>query len=181
MLGPVKGGITRPITGLARKSVFGTLAAWVEGGMVADLYCGTGTLGLEALSRGAAKCWFAEQDQRTLERLRQNVADLRVEGRATVWAGDVSRRLEGWLAGVEVPLDLAFVDPPFEQARHWDWRRVEAGVFVPLAGRLGPEGLVVLRTDRQTEVPEEVGPLRTKLVKTFGNMAVRFYARAEAI
>jgi 16S rRNA (guanine(966)-N(2))-methyltransferase RsmD len=179
LLGPAKEAVARPITGLARKSVFGTLQAWLEGAAVADLYCGTGTLGLEAISRGASHCWFAERERDTVERLKQNIQTLGVAERATVWAGDVPGRLAGWLEGLPRALDVAFVDPPFAQAREWQWRLMESSVFVPLAARLAPEGLVVLRTDGRTEVPERLGPLGVALTKTYGIMTVRFFA-AEA-
>jgi len=175
LLGPVSGEITRPITGLARKSVFGTLGAALEGAAVADLYCGTGTLGLEALSRGAATCWFAERDRQTLERLRRNIQLLGVAERAVVWAGDVTRRLAAWLAELPGPLHVVFVDPPFEQARSWPWRQIESSVFGPLAGRLAADGLVLLRTDRRTPAPDQIGPLTVRRSKEYGKMIVRFY------
>ena len=159
--------------------MFGTLQAWLAGAAVADLYCGTGTLGLEALSRGAGHCWFAERDRDTLDRLKQNIQTLGAGERATVWAGDVPGRLAGWLDQLPRGLDLAFVDPPFDQARDWPWRLMESSVFVPLAGHLAPEGLVVLRTDGRTEVPERLGPLGVALTKTYGITTVRFFA-AEA-
>ena len=179
LVGPAKEAVARPITGLARKSVFGTLQAWLPGAAVADLYCGTGTLGLEALSRGAGHCWFAERERDTVDRLRQNIDSLGVGERATVWAGDIPGRLADWLSQLPGGLDVVFVDPPFAQARDWQWRLVESSVFAPLAGKLAPEGLVVLRTDRRTDVPESLGPLRAALTKTFGMMTVRFLA-AEA-
>ena len=108
ILGRPKEATARPITGRVRRSVFGTLGERLIAAAVADLYCGTGTLGLEALSRGASRCWFAERDRATLQRLRRNIEDLGAGEVATVWAGDVTRRLgagrtAGLLAAVSAP------------------------------------------------------------------------------
>ena len=64
---------TRPITGSVKKSLFDMLGVRLVDAIVVDLYCGTGTIGLEALSRGAARCYFAERDRAVLERLRRNI------------------------------------------------------------------------------------------------------------
>ena len=73
LLGPPAGSSTRPITGLAKKSLFDTLADWMPEAVAVDLYCGTGSMGLEALSRGARRVAFGEMDRRVLERLRRNI------------------------------------------------------------------------------------------------------------
>ncbi len=106
LAGP-KGGATRPMTDRAREALFSSLGAGVAGAEVVDLYAGTGSLGLEALSRGAASAVFVERDRKALGALRRNVEAVGLGGE--VVAGDVAAFLEGE-AG---PFRLAFVDPPY--------------------------------------------------------------------
>lgn len=176
ILAPPGEAMTRPITGRVRKSVFGIIQDWLPEAVVLDLYCGTGTLGLEAISRGATLCCFAERDRRVVDRLKRNIRDCRVEGRAEVWAGDIETQLPGWLGEVTRPVDLVFLDPPFPHAQRWDWSRQERTMFNPLAGALAEDGLVVLRLPDDVDPPEALGELVGKRVEEYGNMKVLFYA-----
>lgn len=175
LLGPPKGGPTRPITGRARKSLLAVLGEKLEGALAADLYCGTGTLGIEAISRGARRCCFAERDRRALGRLRRNIRDLGIAGKAVVWPGDVLGALAARLAGLGQPLDLVFVDPPYAQTRRRRWLDLEARLFAPLAEHLADGGVVVLRLPGDVQPPEALGGLAIERVKRYGDMLVALY------
>jgi 16S rRNA (guanine966-N2)-methyltransferase len=172
ILPPPAASQTRPITGLVKKSLFGMLGEDLTGYVVLDLYCGTGTLGLEALSRGATRCWFAECDGKVVRQLKRNIDELRVSGRSAVWVGDVAARLALWLGEVPQKIDLAFVDPPYEQARQWDWLSVTRTIFAPLAGRLAADGVVTLRAPVGLAVPDELGGLQVVRRRTYGDMGL---------
>ncbi len=172
LLPPPTASASRPITAAAKKSLFDILMPYLVEAAVVDLYCGTGTLGLEALSRGAARCWFADYDRRVLERLRRNIQTLGVQDRCTVWSGDITVRLSGWLETMPGPVDVAFVDPPFADARRWSWPMMEASLFAPLAVRLARDGLVVLRVPKDLHVPQQMGALTVRRTKTYGAMKV---------
>jgi len=181
ILPPPGKSITRPVTGLVKKSLFSMLGEELPGQTVLDLYCGTGTMGLECLSRGAKRCFFAEKDPRVVERLARNLRDLRVTDRATIWRGDVEARLASWLIQVTDPVDVAFVDPPYADARFLDWSRTAETIFVPLAPRLSDnDGCVVLRTDEHAAVPDELGGLQCSRTKNYGDMVVRFFVKTAA-
>ena len=187
LLPPPGESTTRPITGSVKKSLFAMLGEDLSGQRVADLFCGTGTLGIEALSRGAEHCCFAERDPAVIARLVRNLQDCRAMGQAVIWRGDVESRLAQWLGELTAPLDVAFVDPPYALARQW-WpgatgdgvtaapqtpaMPVEA-IFVPLAEKLVPDGIVVLRTDDQAQPPPALGPLAAVRTRTYGTMVVR--------
>jgi len=175
LLGPTGKEITRPITGSVKKSLFDTLGAVLVDATVLDLYCGTGTLGLEALSRGAARCFFGERNRAALARLRRNIEALGASGRCEIWPGDVLERLRQFLSDLHGAVDVAFVDPPYAHARRWDWRLIEGKLFEPLAARLGSAGLVVLRTPKALKAPDRLGPLAIWRSKRYGNMAVTMY------
>jgi 16S rRNA (guanine966-N2)-methyltransferase len=101
---------TRPTTDKVRQAVFNSLSHQVEldGSVVVDLYAGSGALGIEALSRGAARCTFVERDRAALGALRANIETLGLATRSTVVATDVL----AWVPGVRA-IDVAFADPPY--------------------------------------------------------------------
>ncbi len=105
-----KGDATRPTADRTREALFSMLTSRVgtmEGLAVADLFAGSGALGLEALSRGAGTCLFVEQDRAALDALRANVAALGATG-AEIRAGSVMS-----LGPARAPLDLIMMDPPY--------------------------------------------------------------------
>ena len=179
LLPPPKGAVTRPITGLAKKSLFGMLGGHLPGAKIADLFCGTGTLGLEALSNGASHCIFAERTPAVVSRLRRNIETVGLAEQTTVWAGDVMRSLARRLAKLDAPLDVVFVDPPYAQSRQWDWPRITRQLFGPLAKHLAEDGIVVLRAEAHVQRPEVLAGLTMVREKTFGEMALWLLAKAE--
>jgi 16S rRNA (guanine966-N2)-methyltransferase len=107
---PARG--TRPTTDRVRESLFNVLVARMDlhGASVLDLYAGSGALGLEALSRGAASAVFVESDQRAAAVIDKNITTLGVTG-ATLRRGSVASVLA---AGAATPVDLVLADPPYE-------------------------------------------------------------------
>ncbi|HOD82547.1 MAG: Ribosomal RNA small subunit methyltransferase D [Planctomycetes bacterium ADurb.Bin126] len=178
LLSPPAHSQTRPVTGLVKKSLFDMLMPVLEGARAVDLYCGTGTMGLEALSRGAAFCAFAERDRGVVDRLRRNIQACRVDDRSRVWSGDLHRRLRHWLGELDAPLDLAFVDPPYAESRQWDWRQAAERVFQPVADHLADEGLLVLRLGDRALPPEELAGLSPLRVRHYGKMTVALLGKA---
>ncbi|MCT2559041.1 16S rRNA (guanine(966)-N(2))-methyltransferase RsmD [Tsuneonella sp. YG55] len=106
-----KGDLTRPTADRTRETLFNMLASRIgdfTGLSVADLFAGSGALGIEALSRGAASCLFVEQDRPALDAIRANVAALDAHTRTTVSAGSVMA-----LGPAKAPHDLILLDPPY--------------------------------------------------------------------
>ncbi len=105
------GEITRPTSDRTRETLFSMLVSRLgafEGLKVADLFAGSGALGIEALSRGAASCLFVEQDAAAIRALRSNIANLQVAARSDVRAASVLA-----LGPAPAPLDLILLDPPY--------------------------------------------------------------------
>lgn len=105
------GDTTRPTADRTRETLFSMLVSRIgdfEGLAVADLFAGSGALGLEALSRGAATCVFVEQDAAALRALRANIANLRAAPQCDVRASSVLA-----LGPAKAPLDLILLDPPY--------------------------------------------------------------------
>ena len=106
-----QGDTTRPTADRTRETLFSMLVSRVgdfEGLAVAALFAGSGALGLEALSRGAASCTFVEQDAAALRALRANIANLRAQAQCDVRAASVLA-----LGPAKAPLDLILLDPPY--------------------------------------------------------------------
>lgn len=106
-----KGDATRPTADRTRETLFSMLASRLgsfEALSVADLFAGSGALGLEALSRGAAQCLFVEQDAAAIRALRQNIAALRAQPQCEVIAASALS-----LGPAKAPLDLIMLDPPY--------------------------------------------------------------------
>ena len=107
------GRATRPTSDRVREAIFNVLAHGIEdftleGARVLDLFAGTGALGLEALSRGAAHCTFVETDRQALDCLRRNVERLGAADRADIRAQAVEH-----VPAPPVPFDLVLIDPPY--------------------------------------------------------------------
>jgi 16S rRNA (guanine966-N2)-methyltransferase len=133
---------TRAATDRIRESLFAMLDPVVEGARVLDLFAGAGSLGIEALSRGAASVTFVERDRAAVAVIRQNVAALGIADRATVVGADVIR----FLAGAGAPAgaaayDLVFCDPPFAEVDLLTATLAHEGLHASLA----PGALVVAR------------------------------------
>ncbi len=143
-----KGDATRPTADRTREALFSMLASRVgsfEGLAVADLFAGSGALGLEALSRGAASCLFVEQDRAALDALKDNIARLGAKG-AEVRPGSVLA-----LGPARAPLDLILMDPPYGTGA--------GSVALDKLGRLGwtgPATWISIETARD-ETPEVAG------------------------
>jgi 16S rRNA (guanine966-N2)-methyltransferase len=122
----------RPTSDRVREAVFDVLGSLggVEGARVADLFAGTGALGVEALSRGARHVTFVERDPGVLESLRSNTSALGLGDRCEVVRADVLAWLEGRAAEHGTGFDLALCDPPYSFVR---WPRLLASLDAPLA------------------------------------------------
>lgn len=134
---------TRPMTARAKESIFGILRGWFEDARVLDLFAGVGTMGLEAASRGASKVWLVEQDREVFELLRGNIEELGLAGRAVPVKADALG--ETALATVDQPLDVVFLDPPFEMVRGEEGLGRVLAQARRLRAKMKPKSFLVLR------------------------------------
>ncbi len=109
----IPGASTRPTPDRLRETLFDILGPRVEGAIFVDAYAGTGAVGIEALSRGAAHAYFLERSRPALDAIRQNLAALKVEPRATVVPGVALAKLTQYAAGI------VFLDPPYDLEREY--------------------------------------------------------------
>ncbi len=174
-LKPPSGRTTRPITDRVKESLFSILAhrLGTPGGLpavaVLDVFAGTGSLGLEALSRGASSCVFVERDRQALGRLRENIRQLGLEAVTRI------ERQNAWTMRVPRPIDadrygLIFVDPPYRDAASG---QAIGGLLERLAGRLAAGGLLVMRYSTHARPgPLDVPQLEPADQRSFGEMVL---------
>jgi 16S rRNA (guanine(966)-N(2))-methyltransferase RsmD len=154
----------RPTSDKLRETLFNILAPRVEGARVLDAYAGTGALGIEALSRGAAHVTFVEQDRRAQALIAENLALCRVANGYAIIRGSVARALET-LHGSS--FDIVLLDPPYE---------VQPDAIVAAAAEaLAPDGVLVLEHARRRSAPETAGPVVRSREVISGDSALAFY------
>ncbi len=138
-----------------KESVFGMLGTRIQNAAVLDLFAGSGALGLESLSRGAASCLFVERDRGAAGVLESNIEALGCHGRTRVVLGDALGM--SVVARAPEPVDLIFLDPPYPLVRtRAGWERVRAQASA-LAAKLAPDGFLILRTPWPFSLdPEEI-------------------------
>ncbi len=156
-----KGLATRPTGDRVREAAFNLIGP-VDGAAVLDLFAGSGAMGLEALSRGAASATFVESDRAACRTISQNLEKLGLTG-ARVVCGDAV-----WALRQEPrTYDLVLVDPPYEL-----WPELEPRLAGALERVLAPDGLVVVETGSKTE---PVLPLALRTSRRYGSARLTLY------
>jgi 16S rRNA (guanine(966)-N(2))-methyltransferase RsmD len=170
-LGGPRGRGTRPTSDLLRQALFNVIGARIADARVLDLYAGTGAIGLEAISRGAAHATFVERERTALETLRANVAALGVGGSARVLAADVPVALRR-LTEEGARFDCIVLDPPYglELAPACvDW--LAPGVL------LGDNALLAVQAFHKEALPAAAGILRRTWRRRYGESSLTLYER----
>ena len=157
----IPGLATRPTPERLRETLFDILGSRVEGAVFLDAYAGTGAVGIEALSRGAARAIFIERSKAAEKVLRENLASLGLEDRAVVALGAAASLILHYKAGI------VFLDPPYD-------RESEYAKLLQLLGERPPE-LVIAQHPVRLELPDFYGSLRRTRVVKQGDNALRFY------
>jgi 16S rRNA (guanine(966)-N(2))-methyltransferase RsmD len=164
-----RGPVTRPTADQVRIALLDTLAPYLPGARVLDLFAGAGGVGLEALSRGAAHATFVERDARAVAALRQNVTALGVSDVARVVRAEVGRALSA-LARAGARFDVVFLDPPYD-----------GGALAPALATLGagdvtsPAAVVIAQHPTKRPPPATVGRLRAFRTRRFGETTLTFF------
>ena len=168
VLRPPRAAVTRPITDRAKESLFAILAPRIPGGRFLDLFAGTGSVGIEALSRGAAAATFVERSGPALAGIRHNLEVTGLAARAEV----IGRDVFGYLRGVPVPSDVIFVAPP-----QWKglWPRAVA-LLDREPGWLAGGGVAVAQHDPAESAPLDLAHLELADERTYGRVRFTFFA-----
>jgi 16S rRNA (guanine966-N2)-methyltransferase len=159
----------RPTSDRLRETLFNVVAARIPGARVLDGYAGTGAVGIEALSRGAAEVVFVERDRRAVALIEANLARCGLRDRHAIIRSDLTTI--GGLAGV-APFDLVFLDPPYGRASLDEALHAAAAL-------MAPDTLLIIEHARRDEAPASHGALQRTRTLPSGDSALAFYRMAD--
>lgn len=163
--GPPRSGV-RPTSDRVREALFEILGDIVEGARVLDLYAGTGALGIEALSRGAAWCDFVESDPKAQAVIRENLTRTALLDVSRLYPMPVARAL----SRLKGPYDLVVADPPYE----YDRAQSELTQLVQ-AGLLAEDGVLAVEHSQRKPWPETLGGRSQIASRRYGDTRVTLY------
>ncbi len=167
---------TRPITDRVKESLFNILynQGLIEDAVAADLFCGTGSMGLECLSRGARWVTFLDKDRRVIELLKKNIAAARFEDRCKPVTANIFS--VGAAPTPEYGLyDLVFVDPPYALSENAQSGSKVAALMELIAQQTRPGGRVILRTHEDALIESHYGSLAEIDSRHWGTMKIAFF------
>ncbi|HEV8439435.1 MAG TPA: 16S rRNA (guanine(966)-N(2))-methyltransferase RsmD [Methylomirabilota bacterium] len=167
------GSATRPTSDRVRIACLDTLMPYLAGGAFLDLFAGAGSVGIEALSRGAPSAVFVERDGLALRALRDNLERLQLNERARVLRVDAARAV-ATLAARDERFAVVFVDPPYDSPR-----AAPALEAVAAGGVLAPGAVVALQHSTKSAPADAIGVLRAWKTRRFGETTLTFF-RAHA-
>lgn len=161
----------RPTADKVRKAIFDALQGRLEGSRVLDLFSGTGALGLEALSLGAGRALFVEEDGRQARSIQEALDSLDLADRGGVMAQDAVKAIHQ-LGQAAEPFDLIFLDPPYGKGLAQKALTLLSGSAIVPDG-----GLVILECGKRENFPSTLGNLKRVKTKLHGDTKIIFYLR----
>ncbi|MDQ2799539.1 MAG: 16S rRNA (guanine(966)-N(2))-methyltransferase RsmD [Armatimonadota bacterium] len=165
-----KGWKTRPTSDRLRETLFNVLAPRIHGAVFADLFAGTGAVGIEALSRGARQVYFAENAKPPLEALRGNLEKFRLGPEAQVESAGTLPLLRRLLKQ-GIRLDIVFLDPPYSDQEAYETTLQ----FLAEHSALSAEAVVVAEHARRATLFETIGSLKQTRIIEQGEASLSFF------
>lgn len=165
----VSGTTTRPTTDKVKESIFNIIGPYFDGGIVLDLFAGSGGLGIETLSRGAEKAIFIEKDKRAFQTLKENIKKCRYEVVSELYCTDAGRAVKALLKR-DIQVQYLFVDPPYMKREYYD--------LVPVlveGGKLSDDAIIVCEHSPDVELPRNFGPYTCIREETYGSSIISIY------
>ena len=177
-----RGTATRPTSDRLRETLFNVLGPRVQGSRFVDLYAGSGAVGIEALSRGAAHVWFSENAAPALAALRANLATLKIPRTYTIEDRGTGALLQT-LAKLPTPFaftgpDTIFLDPPYEAESEYESTLAFLGSTRGSQLLLGPNALIIAEHSSKIPLPLRFGLLEQFRPLKQGDAALSFYRLA---
>jgi len=152
----------RPTTDKTKEAMFSILAFELPDARVLDLFSGTGSLGIEALSRGAASCVFCEKSRQALDQIRENLDHCDIGDEARIQPGDVARSLERF-GDLGEKFDVILMDPPYGQGLCQ-----QALGIIDEHDLLEEGGIIICEHRKEDDMPEQVGSLQRTRERRYG-------------
>lgn len=157
----------RPTTDKVKEAIFSILASQVYDSTVLDLFAGTGNLGLEALSRGAAHCYFGDHSRTSLRLINENIEYCRAREKSTVIPGDFKKVI----SMVKEPCDIIFLDPPYQQNMTLDCFQ-----YIEDADILSDDGIIIAEHGKKELLPDQIGSFQKVKERKYGTIVISMYS-----
>ncbi|MGK0466590.1 MAG: 16S rRNA (guanine966-N2)-methyltransferase [Clostridium sp.] len=165
---------TRPTLDRIKESMFSIIQNKIRGSIVVDMFSGTGSLGLEAASRGADMCYLIDMGDTTFEMLQNNVDNLKFSEKCKCFKGDTYKYMQQF-ADDKMVFDLIFIDPPY--AKDMIPPAIE---IIATNGLLSKDGLIVCKIDSAEEVYQGNSIINLSDLRKYGNTTVLIYEYKES-
>lgn len=156
----------RPTTDKVKESIFSMVAPYLEDAVVIDLFSGTGNMGLEAISRGASRCYFGDKSRESLDLTRQNIAHCKAQDKSVPILGEY----EYVLKKIKEHADLIILDPPYQEGLMEDCLELISALSL-----LSEDGVIVAEHGAKENLPEELAGFTKIKEKTYGTIAISIY------
>ncbi|MGI6731194.1 MAG: 16S rRNA (guanine(966)-N(2))-methyltransferase RsmD [Anaerovoracaceae bacterium] len=157
----------RPTSDQVKESIFNIIAMYVEDSVVIDLFSGTGNLGLEAISRGASRCYFVDNSRESIELTKKNIHHCKVEDQSIVLHGNY----EQMLGRIKEKADMIFLDPPYEHGMIT--KCLDA---ISKQNILSESGIIVAEYDAGEVLPDTLYTFKKIKEKKYGRKHVTIFA-----
>lgn len=154
----------RPTTEKVREAVFSMIREWIPGAAVLDLFAGSGAMGLEALSRGAEKCWFSEVNRQNFRILMGNISNCRAGEKSVCFNSDFRTAI----ARIDERLDIVIMDPPYDELDYYP----EAMELLQDRGLLDEGSVVIAEHLYNNKLLDSYGRLNRIKEKKYGSIGV---------
>ncbi len=162
------GDRVRPAQDIVRQAIFNIIGEFIKEARVLDLFAGSGSLGIEALSRGAAWCDFVDKDKKCAAVIKENLVNTHFDDRAKVYTMSAKRFIDNLVQSEALDnFDFIFLSPPYAQG-------IDLNLLKKLGKALKGRGLVIFEHAKETEVPAEIDGLKLLDQRTYGAATVSF-------
>lgn len=163
----------RPTTDRVKESLFNIINSYIMDSNVLDLFAGTGSLGIECLSRGAKGCTFVDISKDSIDIVKSNIKRARVEEDSFIINSDFKTAIDK-LKMQNSKFDIVFMDPPYYKNMF-----IESIEKIDNSNLLNEEGIIVIEHDSDDSFPEKLGRLEKTRDKKYGNTTLTFYKLEE--
>ncbi len=162
----------RPTTDRVKESLFNMINPYIMDSNILDLFAGTGSLGIECLSRGASKCVFVDKSKESIDIVKSNIKKARVESESIIINSDFKEAIRVKIKNEK--FDVVFMDPPYYKNLF-----IECLETIEESNILSEDGIIVVEHDTKEILPDEVKNLEKYRTKKYGNTTITFYRIGE--
>ena len=160
----------RPTTDKVKEAMFSILIPYIDDAYCCDLFAGTGSLGLEALSRGARFCQFSDKERESVSIIKSNIDKCNAREYSRVLHGDYMKALKK----LEEKVDIFFIDPPYNDNLY-----IKCLTAIDTLDLLNDDGIIIVEHEKRESMPDEVGNLLKVKERNYGRTILSIFRKNE--